>query len=89
MGRKRRSNIRCMNAEGPFEFLSLGVESLDIYGKPITLNYQGSSSFKTCAGGCCTLILIGVFFFKELCKTENSLLLIFLLTIFWLNKSSS
>jgi len=57
---RRRSDIKCFKARSPLDCLALGMESVDVFGKPITLNYQGSSSFQTCAGGCCTLILAGV-----------------------------
>ena len=34
------------------------VKSRDIYGHPITLNYQGDDTYKTFIGGCISLALL-------------------------------
>ena len=37
-----------------------GLEAIDLYGKPITLNYKGDVTFKTYHGGLITLIIVAI-----------------------------
>ena len=33
------------------------IAAIDTFGEPISLNYSGSTTYKTCCGGCLTLFL--------------------------------
>ena len=34
------------------------VKNRDIYGHPITLNYKGDDTYKTCVGGTLSMVLL-------------------------------
>jgi len=34
------------------------IRRQDIYGHPVTLNYKGEDTYKTCPGGCLSIILL-------------------------------
>ena len=44
------------------------VKSFDLYGQPITLNYQGEDTFKTCPGGFISMIILGIMLFYALLR---------------------
>ena len=36
------------------------IQSLDIFGKPISLTYKDEDTFKTFAGGCLTILSLAI-----------------------------
>lgn len=39
-------------------FLESTLRRVDIYGHPVSLKYESSSTFKSPLGGCCTLLVV-------------------------------
>ena len=49
------------------------MKSYDAYGQPISLHYEGEDSFKTCPGGCISLLLILIIYIYALVKGKQML----------------
>jgi len=57
MPTKRRKGL-CDDSNNPVAFIGSGIRAVDMFGKPISVNYDGGTSFKTIPGGCCAILMV-------------------------------
>mmetsp|Transcript_11629 Transcript_11629/g.17646 ORF Transcript_11629/g.17646 Transcript_11629/m.17646 type:complete len:120 (+) Transcript_11629:45-404(+) len=46
------------------------VKSYDIFGQPVSLNYQGQATYKTCPGGMISMVIKTMLFFYIILKLK-------------------